>query len=287
MKKKLSERNGWDVVIYSLMIIFALITLYPFLYTLAGSFNQGEDYSYGGVWIIPRVWTLENYKTVLLDNRFWTSFVNTVIKTVAGTACSLLFTSFVAYAMSRPNLPAKKLFRVINLITMFFGGGLIPYYLLINLIGLYNSWLVYIIPSLYSVYNMIVISNFFKGLPEELHESAIVDGAQEFTIWFMFYMPLSKSVLATVGLWIAVGHWNSYIPTLLYTDRSESIWLLQYYLMRVIKDSSMPEGATMDQVTPQTVTFAAMAVSILPMVCIYPFLQKYFEKGVTVGALKG
>ena len=285
--KKMRQWNGWDIVIYFVLITFCILALYPFLYTLAGSFNTGEDYSYGGVWLFPREFTLGHYQTGLGDNRFWTSFFNTILRTVIGTFASLVFTTFVAYAMSRPNLPYKTFFRTANLITMFFSGGLIPYYLMINFVGLYDSFLVYIIPSLYSVYNMIVVSNFFRGIPEELHESAIIDGATEFVIWWKFYLPLSKPVLATVGLWIAVGHWNSYMPTLLYTSRSESIWTLQYYLMRIIKDSSVPEGMPIELVTPQTLTFAAMVVSIVPIVCVYPSLQKYFAKGATVGSLKG
>lgn len=280
--------NGWDIAIHAALIIFALLCIYPIVYTLAGSFSDGEDYSYGGIWLIPRVWTLDNYTTVLKDAVFWIALCNTVLRTVIGTLTGLVFTSFVAYAMSRPNLPFKRFFRAANLITMFFSGGLIPYYLVINLIGLYDSWLVYIIPSLYSVYNMIVISSFFKNsIPEEIHESAVMDGALEFGIWFRFYLPLAKPVLATVGLWIAVGHWNSYMQTLMYTSRKENMWVLQYYLMTVIQDSVIPEGGAAESVTPQTITFATMIVSIVPIVFVYPFLQKHFAKGAVIGSLKG
>ncbi len=286
--RKIRRCNGWDIAIHAALIIFALLAIYPVIYTLAGSLSDGEDYSYGGIWIVPRKFTFDNYQVVLKDMLFWTSLGNTVLKTVVGTLTGLLFTSFVSYAMSRPNLPFKKFFRTANLITMFFSGGLIPYYLVINLIGLYNSWLVYIIPSLYSVYNMIVISSYFKNsIPEEIHESAVMDGAREIGIWFRFYLPLAKPVLATVGLWIAVGHWNSYMQTLMYTARSENMWTLQYYLMRVIQDSVIPEGGGAESITPQTITFATMILSILPIVCVYPLLQRYFSKGVVVGSLKG
>lgn len=284
--RKIHRFNGWDVLIYSILIIFAILAIYPIIYTLAGSFSDGEDYSYGGIWILPRKWTVENYAVVLKDALFWTSLGNTVLRTVLGTFIGLLFTSFVSYAMSRPNLPFKKFFRTANLITMFFSGGLIPYYLVINIIGLYDSWLVYIIPSMYSVYNMIVISNFFKNsIPEEIHESAVMDGAMEISIWFRFYLPLAKPVLATVGLWIAVGHWNSYMQTLMYTSRSHEMYTLQYYLMTVIQDSVIPEGGG-ESITPQTITFATMIVSMVPIVCVYPFLQKHFAKGAVVGSLK-
>lgn len=286
--KKNLHWNVWDVIIHTLLIIFALLAIYPVVYTIAGSLSDGEDYSYGGIWIIPRKFTFDNYAAVLKDILFWTSLGNTVVRTLIGTITGLLFTSFVSYSMSRPNLPFKKFFRMANLITLFFSGGLIPYYLVISLIGLYDSWLVYIIPSMYSVYNMIVISNFFKNsIPEEIHESAVMDGAMEIGIWFRFYLPLAKPVLATVGLWIAVGHWNSYIQTLMYTSRSENMWTLQYYLMRVIQDSVIPEGGNTESITPQTITFATMIVSIIPIVCVYPFLQKHFAKGAVMGSLKG
>lgn len=164
-----------------------------------------------------------------------------------------------------------------------------PYYLMINLIGLYDSFLVYIIPTMYSVFNMIIISVFFRSIPNEIHEAAVMDGANEYRIWWSIYMPNSKPVLATVGLWIIVGHWNSYMPTLLYTSRSENMWTLQYYLMRIIRDASMPEGLDgilSEQITPQTVSLAAMIVAMLPMIILFPFVQKFFTKGALGGSLK-
>lgn len=275
-----------EIVICIILILTALVTLYPFLYILAGSFSDGKDFELGGIWILPRVWTLDNFKTILLDQRFWTSLFNTVIRTIIGTAAALVVTSCVAYAMSHPMLPHKKLFRTLNIITMFFSGGIVPFFLVVNLIGLYDNFMVYILPSLYSVYNMIVISNFFKSISESVREAAIVDGANEFQIWYRIYVPMSVPVLVTVGMWIAVMHWNSYLPTLLYTDKSEEMWTLQYYLMRIIKDASMPEGDVVSEnVTAQTVSFAAMVLSMLPIVLVYPALSKHFTNG-SAGATK-
>ena len=289
-REKLHKTTSFSLsgaVIILILVLIALVTLYPFVYTLAGSFNDGTDFEKGGVWLFPRVFTLDNYKAVFSDHRLWIGLGNTVLRTVIGTAAALIVTSCVAYAMSQRELPCKRFFRVFNVITMFFSGGIVPFFLVVNILGLYDNFLVYILPSLYSVYNMIVISTFFRGIGQGVREAAILDGASEMRIWWSVFMPMSTPVLATVGLWIAVMHWNSYLPTLLYTSKDESMWTLQYYLMRIIKDASLPEGdAVNENVTAQTISFAAMVVAMIPIVCIYPFLQKYFAKGAALGSLK-
>lgn len=281
--------NIFDVLIWTTVILFSLITLYPFIYTIAGSFSDGNDYMNGGVFLFPRVFTLANYEVVFTDQRFWTALMNSVLRTVIGTILALLFTSLVAYAMSRNELRFKGFFRVVMIITMFFSGGLVPYYLMINVVGLYDNFLVYIIPTMFSVYNMLIMSVFFRTIPEELHEAALMDGASEYRIWWSIYLPNSKPLLATIGLWIVVGHWNSYMPTLLFTSRDESLWTLQYYLMRVIRDASLPDGidgGISEHITAQTVSYAAMVVVMLPLLLLYPWLQKYFVKGALTGAIK-
>ena len=289
-KERLRKTTSFSVsgtVIIFILDLIALITLYPFVYTLAGSFNDGTDFEKGGVWLFPRVFTLDNYAAVFSDYRLWIGLGNTVLRTVVGTAAALIVTSCVAYAMSQRELPCKRFFRVFNVITMFFSGGIVPFFLVVNILGLYDNFLVYILPSLYSVYNMIVISTFFRGIGQGVREAAILDGASEMRIWWSVFMPMSTPVLATVGLWIAVMHWNSYLPTLLYTSKDESMWTLQYYLMRIIKDAALPEGdAVNENVTAQTISFAAMVIAMIPIVCVYPFLQKYFAKGAALGSLK-
>ena len=292
MKKRqgvIERINYADVIIVFILIIFTLLALYPFVYTIAGSFNDGIDYEYGGIWLFPRKFTLANYITVFTDARLYKAFFNTVIATVAGVAGGLVFTSCVAYAMSHPKLKFHKVFWVINMITMFFGGGLIPYFMLIKGIGLYNSFLVYIIPSLYSVYNMIVLTNFFRGIDNSMRESAMLDGANEFRNWWSLYMPVSMPALATVGLWLTVGHWNSYMPTLIYTKKDESMWLLQFYLMKIIKDTNLPDAdpSISSEISAKTISFAAIVISSLPIFLVYPFVAKYFTKGVMIGAVKG
>ncbi len=285
MKKRI---NAWDIVIVTFLVIVAFITLYPFIYALAGSFSNGKEYDIGRVWFLPRKFTVANYLVVFSDNRLWVALWNTVLRTVLGTVASLLVTSVVAYAMSNPDLKGKKVFQGIFLFTMFFSGGIVPFYMLVNVLGIYDTFWVYILPSLFSVYNMIVVSNFFKAIPESFREAATLDGASEFTVWFHIYIPLSKAVFATVGLWIIVMHWNSYMPTLLYTSRKPELWTLQYYLKVLIRDSGSPSvtGNLAELVSTKTITFAAMIVAILPIVLSYPFFQKYFSKGSLVGAIK-
>lgn len=284
------KMTAFDWINYAILGLFALITLYPFIYVIAGSFNDGMDYAGGGVWLLPRKVTLANYAVVMKDFAFWKAFGNTLCITVIGTVSALLVTSAVAYAMSRKELRYRDVFQWINLFAMFFSGGLIPYFLIINLLGLYDNFLVYIIPSVYSVYNMIIIQSFFKGIPEELHEAAVIDGAGEVRIWFTIYIPLSTPVLATVGLWLATGFWNSYFNTMVYT-RGGDLATLQYHLMKMIKqakvDTEGMDPSLLEQTTSQTISFAAIVIATLPIVCVYPFIQKHFAKGVMVGSLKG
>lgn len=292
MKKhslKNSKINIFDVMIISFLVIFTIIAAYPFFYTIIGSFNEGLDFEYGGIWLYPRAFTLANYRIVFEDSRLYRAFINTVMATVFGVALSLIFTSCIAYAMSQNNLKGKKFFWYFNLITMFFSGGLVPLYITIVLIGLYDSFFVYIVPAMYSVYNMIVLTSFFRSIDKGISDSARIDGANEIQIWWKLYLPIAKPALATVGLWLAVNRWNSYLPTLIFTKKDESIWLLQYYLMRLIRDSSLPaiDGNIADEVNKQTITFAAIIIASVPIICVYPFISKYFSKGLMLGSMKG
>ena len=233
------KKHLFDWINVSLLLVFSLMSVYPLVYVLAGSFSEGADYINGGIWLFPRVFSLENYNVVLNDIRLWKAYGITIARTILGTITGVIFTAIVAYAMSRPNLIGKPVIYRFFIFTMFFGGGLIPYFLVINVLGLFDSFWVYIIPALFSVYNMLVFVNFFKTIPEEIHESAVMDGASEFRIFFSILLPLSGPVVSTVALWIAVGHWNSFFETMIYTS-NENLWTLQYYLMKVINESSMP-----------------------------------------------
>ncbi len=279
----------FDVVNFTWMAIFCVLCIYPIIYVVVGSFNQGADYSKGGVYLLPRLFTFENYKIVLTDADLYHSYLVTIGRTVIGTVSALVFTSLVAYAMSRENLKGKNFFYWANIITMFFGGGLVPFFLIIQAVQLFDTFWVYIIPGIYSVYNMIVISSFFKGISNELHEAAQVDGASEFRIWWQIYMPLSKPVLATVALWLAVGHWNSYFDTMIYTN-DKNLETLQYFLLKAISTSSMTEGlpdTMMQRVSPMTISLAAIVISIIPVLFFFPFVRKNFQSGIMIGSLKG
>lgn len=289
-KSKLNKRiRAFDVILFILMGLFCVMCLYPIIYVLAGSFNQGADYSRGGVYFLPRVFTFENYRVVLSDKQMWWSYFVTIGRTVIGSATALIFTSAVAYAMSRPNLKFKPFFYWVNIFTMFFSGGLIPYFLIIKTFGLYDNFLVYIIPSLYSVYNMIVLQSGFKSVDGEIHDAAVVDGAGELRIWLQIYMPLSKPVLATIVLWLAVGHWNSYFDTMIYTN-SEELQTLQYFLLKAIQTSSMTEGMPpelMERLSAKTISLGAIIISIIPVLGFFPLIRKNFASGIMVGSLKG
>ncbi len=289
-KKK--RKNWFDILNLILLLSFTLISIYPLIYVLAGSFSDGKSYLAGDVWIWPKVFSLDNYQMVLFDVRLWKSFGITIGRTVLGTVTAVLFTAIVAYAMSRKNLVGRNWFYRFFIFTMFFGGGLIPYFMVINALWLFDTFWVYIIPGLMSVYNMLVFVNFFKTIPEEIHESAQMDGASEFTILFRIILPLSTPVIATVALWIAVGHWNSFFDTMIYTVE-ENLWTLQYYLMKVINEASPPPAGVglppelISNSTPETVGFAAIIVSVIPIFAVYPLIFKSLTKGVVIGSLKG
>lgn len=288
-RKKKIHIHLFDVINFTWMAIFCLLCIYPLYYVLIGSFNQGADYSKGGVYLLPRLFTFENYKVVLEEVAMWKSYLVTIARTAIGTVTALIFTSAVAYAMSRGNLRFKKIFYALNIFTMFFGGGLVPYFLIIKMIGLYDSFWVYIIPGLYSVYNMIVMSSFFKSISNEIHEAAIMDGANEFRIWWQIYVPLSKPVLATVALWLAIGHWNSYFDTMIYTTSAKH-QTLQYYLLKAINSSTITEGMPaemLQRVSAKTISLAAIIISIIPVLFFFPFIRKNFQSGIMVGSLKG
>lgn len=286
------RKKVFDFVNVALLLIFALLSVYPLVYVLAGSFSEGKDYINGGIYFLPRVWSLENYQVVLNDMRLWKSYGITIARTVLGTITGVLYTAIVAFAMSRKSLIGRNWIYRFFVFTMFFGGGLIPYFWVINLLGLFDNFLVYIIPGLFSVYNMLVFVNFFKTIPEEIHESAVMDGASEFRIFFRIILPLSGPVISTIALWIAVGHWNSFFDTMIYTSNN-NLWTLQYYLMKVIKESSMPAAGVslpyelLEKIAPETVSLAAIIVSVIPIFILYPIILKTLTKGVVIGSLKG
>lgn len=290
----MNRKNGWDYLMTAFMFLFLFICVYPFWYVLIGSFSDGGDYMRGGIYLWPRKISLQNYMVTLIDSRLWIGLRVTFLRTVVGTVTHVLFTAMVAYAMSRSDLPLRTPIYWFNMFTMFFGGGLIPFYIMLKQLKLINTFWVYIIPGLYSVYNMIICSNYFHSIPEELHESAMLDGASEFRTFAQLYLPLSAPVLATVALWVAVGHWNSFYDSMVYTT-DRSLQTLQLFLYKMIKTSEFVSSADMgglpanmqQNVTQTTVRYATIVVSTVPILCIYPFLQRFLTKGIMLGSLKG
>jgi putative aldouronate transport system permease protein len=286
----------WDlfsVVNNAFLIIFCLLTLYPIIYVVAGSFNDGNDYMRGGIYFYPRQFSLASYMIVFRDDRLISSLIISVLRTGIGTIISVLFTAMVAYAMSRKNLIGRSHYYWFHLITLFFNGGLIPYFILLKYLNLLDSFWVYIIPTMFAVFNMIIFQGFFREIPEEIHESATMDGAGDFRIFWSLIIPLSTPVLATIGLWNGVWHWNSFFDAMLFTT-SQKLMPMQLYLMKLIKESDVLTANSpfvppqmKKQFSAQTVKLAAIMISTLPILLLYPFIQRFFVTGIMVGSLKG
>lgn len=276
------------------MLLVMVVTLYPFLNTIAVSFNNGLDTIRGGIYLWPREWTLQNYVSVFQNPNLTQAAFISVARTVVGTVVQLFCTAMLAYVLSRKEYMFNKLVTTLFVVTMYFSGGLIPGYMLIKQVGLLNSFWVYIIPGLIGVFNMIVIRTYIQGLSEGLIESAKMDGAGDFRIFMRIVLPLSKPVLATVALFIAVGQWNSWFDSMLYTAGNRNLTTLQYELMKLLS-SATSQGGTVNvdsyknvtnMVTPVSIRAAITVVTAMPIVLLYPFLQKYFVTGLTIGGVK-
>lgn len=294
VKLKLNKFDWFDYINYIFLAIFSFIALYPFIFVFVGAFNEGTDYMKGGVYFWPRVFSLDNFTLILNDSRLLIGFKNTIARTVLGTVSATFFTSMVAYAMSRKDLPFREAINRFNIFTLFFGGGLIPFYLVLKNLNLLNHFLVYIVPTLYSVFNMIVLQSYFRDIPEEIHEAAIMDGAGEFRIFLQIYLPLSTPIIATVALWIAVFHWNAFFDSMVFTTDA-NLQTLQYFLVKLIKEASFAQGEAAARVPAQvvrttsitTLRYAAIVLSTIPILVVYPFMQRYLIKGILVGSVKG
>lgn len=282
----------FDVIKWIILIIFVIVTLYPVLNTLAVSLNDGLDTIRGGIYLLPRKFTWQNYQTVLRKDSLKIATVVTVARTVIGTVTQLFVTAMLSYILSRKDFVLKKFMTILYVLTMYVNAGLIPGYLLIKNLGLLNSFWVYIIPGMVSAFNMIVIRTFMNGIPDSLAESAEVDGAGHMRIFIQIILPLCKPVLATVALFIAVGQWNSWFDAMLYNSFNENLTTLQYELMKLLSSVSSQSGNidalknTGSMVTPMSVRAATTIVTSIPIICLYPFLQRYFVAGLTIGGVK-
>ena len=284
--------RAFDVFNVIFMLLFLLVTLYPFWYVVIVSLSDGKAVLSGQVSLWPVNITLDTYRVVLRDSSIITGFKNTVIYTTLGTFINLVCTSLCAYPLSRPDLLGKKQVMGMIVFTMFFSGGMIPTYLVMNQMKLIDTIWAMVLPGAISTYNMIVMRTFFMGIPESLHESACLDGANDWQVLVRIVLPLSMPIMATMLLFYAVGHWNSYMNALLYLN-SKSLFPLQSILRNMVVDGQLSEaqtqvgGGSSFTVIETTMKYATIVVSTLPILLIYPFVQKYFVKGVMIGSIKG
>lgn len=291
----------FDTINVIFMILLVIVMLYPLINTVAISLNASTDTIRGGIRLLPRVFTWYNYEYVFSEATIMRSAVTSVLRTVIGTGLGVLASAMVAYTISRPHFFLKKFITIAFVLTMYMNAGLIPTYLLHRDLNLIGSFWVYILPTLIGVFNIIVIRSFIEGLPETLFESARMDGAGEFTQFFKIALPLSLPVIATVSLFVAVGQWNQWFDVFIYNSSIPELSTLQYELMKVLSNSNAAfnsgagaasqfaasQSGVVDVVTPQSVRAAMTVVVSVPIIMVYPFLQKYFVKGLTIGGVKG
>ena len=291
-KKKRQKIQVFQIVNAIIMILFVIITLYPVLNTLAISLNDGTDALRGGIHLWPRKFTFKNYITVLQKDNLITGAYVTVARTILGTLLSLIANAILAFIVSRKRFLFKRGLSLFWVITMYVNGGMIPVFLLYKSLGLTNSFWVYVIPGMLNAFNMLVIRTYMNGIPDSLEESAQLDGAGYTTIFLKIISPLCKPVYATVALFVAVGQWNSWFDAMLYNRMSDNLTTLQYELMKLLSSVTNQSGSVetmknaVGTVTPASVRAAATIVTMLPIICLYPFLQKYFVTGMTLGGVK-
>jgi putative aldouronate transport system permease protein len=303
-KLYLSTRSLMAEVGFTLYKVIALsaivlVTLYPFWNTLVVSFNQAIDTTRGGIYLWPRIWTVQNYKSIWVTSNVPNALFISVSRAVCSAVLNLFLTTMLAYALSRREFVLRKPFTLIVLLSMYVNAGLFPNYFLIRNLHLNGTFWVYVIPTLISAFNFIVIRTFIKTIPESLFESARIDGTSEFRIFLSFVLPLSKPVLATVALFVAVGAWNAWFDTLLYNSSKPELFTLQYQLMALLQQSMNQSKSAADinsagiaaniiksTVTPMSIRAAGTIIATAPILAVYPFLQKYFVVGMNVGSIK-
>ena len=289
IKRKLNQIEGFDIFLFIVLTLFGLIIFLPFYSAVLSSFVNPRDFARNPAMLIPPSITFSNYRAIFMNDLILTGYRNTLILTVFGTAYSLFLTVPMAYGFAQPNFPGKKILFGVVLFTMFFGGGLIPFYLLVRSLGLMNSLHGLVLMMGFSVFFMLIMKNSFEQIPDSLRESAKIDGANDITIFIKIMLPLQKPMLATFTLFFAVGRWNEwFMPMIMLTDAS--LWPLQVILRTIVESIAILDPAALAmmeiEVFPTGMRMAAVVVTMLPIMLFYPFLQKYFSKGMMVGAIK-
>ena len=297
-KKDLTAENIIFTTFNTLFMCFLIVVmLYPFINTLAISFNDGIDTVRGGIYLWPRMFSLQNYRVVFKLPTIGDALFNSIAKTVVQVVTNLFFTGMLSYTISRKEYRLSKIITVIFVLTMYIDAGLIPNFLLIKSLGMLNTFAVYWVPNIISAFNMIVIRTYIKTIPESLIESARIDGSSEFRIYLRIVLPLCVPVLATIALFVAVGSWNSWFDTFIYNSNPK-LTVLMYEVQKLLANAQNAGASVMggissaDQaagmaVTPQSIRAATTIVAAIPILVVYPFLQRYFVTGLTIGGVKG
>lgn len=292
-RRRRFQRIGvFEVCNTLLMLAVCFVTLYPMWFVFINSINSPAQAMLGTVNWFPKELSLDSYSVVFNDKALMNGFYITTLRTVLGTVVHVLFTAIVAYGMSKSSLIGRKLYLKISLITMLFSGGLIPSFILMTKLGLYDNFWVFVIPAMYTFFNMVIFMSFFRTIPDGLEESAKVDGASDYGVLFRIVLPNSMAVIATIALFSAVYHWNDYYQGVIYI-RSQELIPMQTMLFKIVAENSMSfmQQQAMAQfgakLPGNSIKFASMMVATLPILVFYPFIQRYLVKGVMIGAIKG
>jgi putative aldouronate transport system permease protein len=291
--KHISLRHKiFNVLNVTILSLFAIICIYPFFNTLAIALNEGNDSLLGGLTFYPRKFTLNNFVFVLNQITIQKAFVVSILRVIVGVTATMIVQFAAAYAATKPNLPGKKFIIFLFMIPMFIPAPLIPRYVLYSQIGLLGNFLVYILPGMFAFYSFVVLRANINAMPVSLFESARLDGASDFKILFKIVIPLSLPILATLSLWAAVGHWSDWTTTLYFAASNKNIFTLQYYIrLFLVQAQTIAQMISQGKlegvfVIPVSIQAAQVMITTIPIVCLYPFLQKYFISGVMVGSVK-
>lgn len=294
VKRRLGNSAFFDALIYIVLALVAACMLYPFLNVIAVSISDYSSYLENPMRILPGKINMGAFKYVFSSSLILSSYRNTIIITVLGTLISLIITILTAYPLSKEELKGKSIFMNLLIFSMMFSGGIIPSFYLIRSLGLLDTLWALILPSVISAYNIILMKNYFNSIPKSLEEAAKIDGASDLYVLWKIVVPLSTPIIATISLFVCVGYWNSYFNAVLYI-RDQGKWTLQLLLREIIMTANTQllnaggnfAEVSSDTIPPQTIKYASLIVVILPILCVYPFLQKYFVKGIMMGAVKG
>jgi putative aldouronate transport system permease protein len=292
LNKRMSDEKIFDAVVNTLAVLIVVIVLYPLLFIVSASFSDPALVLSGEVLLLPKQITFAAYQNVFQNNQIWNGYGNTFVYTVAGTTINLLMTTLAAYPLSRPDLPGRGAIMFFITLTMFFSGGLIPSYLLVKNLGMVDTMWALIIPGAIATYNLIVMRTYFQSsIPWEIQEAAHIDGCSNWKLLTHVILPLSKPILAVMVLFYAVGHWNSYFNALIYI-RNESLYPLQLVLREVLMVSQADAvdsnvGMESKILLAESIKYVVIIISSLPVLVMYPFVQRHFVKGVMIGSLKG